>query len=170
MHPFVLSDPSRCIGCRACEIACVDAHMDEDMVEAGNKELPFSPRITIVHEAEVTAPVQCRQCEEAPCVAACPAGAVVSEGDTVRVETERCCGCKACMAACPVGAMQVAVIPGKIKTPVAHKCDLCKGREKGPACVEVCPAGALRVFGREDLQRIPVSKRRQSASQLAGYN
>lgn len=167
MHPFILSDPSRCIGCRACEIACVDSHMDEDMGEALEKGLPFSPRISIVHEAEVTAPIQCRQCEDAPCVVACPVGAVISDGQTVRVNTELCFGCKACLAACPVGAMQVGYLPGNPDMPVAHNCDLCTGREDGPACVAVCPTGALRILTREELQHISGTKRRQSVLQVA---
>ncbi|MFA9393679.1 MAG: 4Fe-4S dicluster domain-containing protein [Halodesulfovibrio sp.] len=167
MHSFVLSDPSRCIGCRACEVACVGAHMDEDMGQAGEKGLPFSPRISIVHEAEVTAPIQCRQCEDAPCVAACPAGAILSDGKTVKVNSERCFGCKACMAACPVGAIQVGYIPGTSDMPVAHKCDLCTERDGGPACVAVCPAGALRILAKKELKHISGSKRRQSALQIS---
>lgn len=170
MHAFVLSDPSRCIGCRACEIACVDAHMQEDLGIAGEKKFPFSPRLSIVHEAEVTAPIQCRQCEDAPCASACPVGAILSDGKTVRVKPEDCVGCKACLAACPVGAMQVGCIPDSSNRPVAHKCDLCSGREDGPACIAVCPAGALRILARKELKSISGSKRRQSALQATFGN
>ncbi|SIN72372.1 4Fe-4S dicluster domain-containing protein [Halodesulfovibrio marinisediminis] len=170
MHAFVLSAPSRCIGCRACEIACVDAHMDEDMGEAGEKKLPFSPRLSIVHEAEVTAPVQCRQCEDAPCVAACPVGAILSDGKAVRVNTVDCVGCKACLAVCPIGAMQVGCLPESSTRLVAHKCDLCTGRELGPACIAVCPAGALTLLTRKELKNISSSRRCHSALQAAYRN
>ncbi|BCS88155.1 4Fe-4S dicluster domain-containing protein [Pseudodesulfovibrio sediminis] len=167
MHTFVLSDPARCIGCRACEIACVDAHMAEDLGQAGERDLPFVPRINVVHEAEVTAPIQCRQCEDAPCLAVCPAGAIVHEGQTVRVLAERCFGCKTCMAVCPVGAMRVGRLPGSEERLLAYKCDLCVGREEGPACVAVCPAGALRILGEAELQGISGGRRRNSALQVA---
>ncbi len=36
------------------------------------------------------------------------------------------------------------VAVGKVKA-TAHKCDLCAGRENGPACVENCPADALQL-------------------------
>ncbi|WP_027721163.1 4Fe-4S dicluster domain-containing protein [Maridesulfovibrio zosterae] len=171
MHTFVLSDPERCIGCRSCEIACVAAHMDEDMVEAGNKKLAFSPRIKIIHEAQVTAPIQCRQCEDAPCASVCPVGAIIYDGTAVRINTELCFGCKACLAACPVGAMQVGRIHESSDAPVAHKCDLCSGREDGPACVSVCPSpGALKILTSDELKLIAGKRRRKSALQLAFEN
>lgn len=168
MHAFVLADPDRCIGCRACEIACVDAHMEEDMGQAMERGLPFAPRLCLIRESGVTAPIQCRQCEDAPCAAACPTGAVASDGKTVVVTAERCIGCKACLAACPVGAMQVGRLPGKRDVPLAHKCDVCAARGYAPACVAVCPAKALRLVSRESLRRQTEAKRRGSAAQLTG--
>ena len=167
MHAFVLAEPSRCIGCRACEIACAAAHMEEDMALAMERGLPFAPRLCLVREAGITAPVQCRQCEDAPCAAACPTGAAASDGQAVVVAAERCVGCKACLAACPVGAMQVARLPGRSEGLVAYKCDLCAGKAAVPACVSVCPAGALRVYTRERLRRLTGTRRRKSAVLLA---
>ena len=57
------------------------------------------------------------------------------------------------MVACPFGVMQVVVTPqaaGPVKAS-AHKCDLCQGREAGPACVENCPAQALTLADDETL-------------------
>ncbi|WP_027186284.1 4Fe-4S dicluster domain-containing protein [Desulfovibrio inopinatus] len=171
MHVFVLADPARCIGCRACEIACVAAHMKHDMGQAMEDSLPFSPRLTLIREAGVTAPIQCRQCEDAPCAAACPTGAVTSNGRVVTITSTLCCGCKACLAVCPVGAMQIGLVAGEHALPVAYKCDLCSGHDT-PACVAVCPADALRVFTKENLQHVAGSRRQQSARQLAepGYS
>ena len=167
MHTFVLSDPSRCIGCRACEIACVKAHLGDYTGRVTRRQMPFAPRITVVHEAEVTAPIQCRQCEDAPCVSVCPAGAITHDGEVVRVDETRCFGCKACMAACPVGAMQVGHLPGKPDRLLAYKCDLCEDRDGGPACVAVCPANALKIMDGGELQRIAGGRRRHSALQVA---
>lgn len=168
MHAFVLADPARCIGCRACEIACAAAHMDQDLGQAMEQGLPFAPRLSVVRESGVTAPIQCRQCEDAPCAAACPYGAVASNGRAVEVRAERCIGCKACLAACPVGAMQVGRLPEGRGLPVAHKCDLCAGRLDSPACVAVCPASALRVVTSETLARLAGRRRRRQAASLAG--
>ena len=70
------------------------------------------------------------------------------------------------MVACPFGVMQVVVTPqaaGLVKAS-AHKCDLCQGREAGPACVENCPAQALTLADDETLI-IPFSPTfRRSAS------
>ena len=47
------------------------------------------------------------------------------------------------MVARPFGVMQIVLTPveeGRVKA-TAHKCDLCDGREEGPACVQNCPAG-----------------------------
>lgn len=166
MHAFVLADPSRCIGCRACEIACAAAHMEEDLGLALMRNLPFAPRLTVVRVAGLAVPIQCRQCEDAPCAAACPTGAVTSDGHAVTVAAERCVGCKACLAACPVGAMQVARLPGGRDGQIAHKCDLCAGSSDVPACIAVCPAGALRLHTREALRELAGSRRRQSAASL----
>lgn len=167
MNSFVLAVPSRCIGCRACEIACVDAHMSADMGQAMEEGQPFSPRISVVRESGVTAPIQCRQCEDAPCAKACPVDAISYNGESVVIDAERCFGCKACLAACPFGAMQVGLINVEHEAPVAHKCDLCSGHRDNPACVSVCPAGALSVFSAETLQKLSSDKRRENARLMA---
>ena len=61
----------------------------------------FAPRLTVVRDGGLAVPVQCRQCEAAPCAAACPTGALFSDGRSVAVNTAACTGCKACLAACP---------------------------------------------------------------------
>ena len=167
MNTFVLADPARCIGCRACEIACVDAHMSDDMGRAMEKGRPFSPRISIVRESGVTVPIQCRQCEDAPCAAVCSAGAISFDGRAVVIDAEKCFGCKTCLAACPFGAMQVGMISKGHGAPVAHKCDLCSGNRDTPACVSVCPAGALRIFSSTELRNMASSKRLESARRAA---
>jgi Fe-S-cluster-containing hydrogenase component 2 len=44
------------------------------------------------------------------------------------------------MLACPFGAMNVVVQQSRVQ---AVKCDLCRHRAEGPACVAACPTQAL---------------------------
>nr|VUD34437.1 pyridine nucleotide-disulfide oxidoreductase family protein [Raoultella sp. NCTC 9187] len=65
------------------------------------------------------------------------------------------------MVACPFGVMQIVLTPlaaGKVKA-TAHKCDLCREREAGPACVQNCPAQALQLADEETL--LGLAKRRR---------
>lgn len=45
MNHFILSDSHKCIGCKACEVACVMAHNDEQHVLTPQR---FLPRITVI--------------------------------------------------------------------------------------------------------------------------
>jgi len=127
-------DAARCTACRACELAC-----------SFSKEGFFSPslsRIRIVQtQLGVHLPAVCGHCIDAPCIPACPTGAVYREGRVamVRIKADDCIACGQCSQACPYGA--VALSPG---TGVALVCDLCKGL---PACVENCLHGALQFAG-----------------------
>ncbi len=125
-------EPAKCTACRACELACSFA-----------KEGYFSPslsriRIIQVHEAGVNVPVVCVNCAQAPCIPACPTGAVYRDRGVpvVRIDEDGCIGCGACIQACPFGAVDRP--PGK---EVALMCDLCDGQ---PACAPSCIYGALR--------------------------
>ncbi len=159
MSRFVIAQPEKCIGCRTCEVACVLAH-SLDAGDAALSPANFKPRLKLVKTATVTAPVQCRQCENAPCVNACPTQALVYETGTVQLVAERCIGCQTCVVACPFGAMEMApvsVTPAplgslRVRTHVmqAHKCDLCAAVDDGPACIRVCPTKALFLIDQED--------------------
>jgi len=123
-------DPSKCIGCRACEVACEREHGGIAHVT-----------VYIVENAELCIPYACRHCENAPCVAVCPTGAM-SRLDTgaVVVNPLLCIGCRMCQIVCPFG---IPVFEPRLKVMV--KCDLCRDRaSRGlpPACVATCPTGA----------------------------
>lgn len=176
-NTFVFGDPRKCIGCGACEVACAAAHIDTDIAEASRQHIDFHPRVTVVYTPEVTIPIQCRQCEDAPCANSCPEEAIVKRGGAIEVLADECVGCKSCVVACPFGAIQVVETNPddeqlglrvqdadglKAKPPFkALKCDLCSGRDNGPACVEVCPAGALSIMTPDDMREL-VTNRRQS--------
>lgn len=173
MNTFVVANPDKCISCKSCEIACAVAHLNNGLATAGSIDAPFSPRINLIRAEMVTGPVQCRQCEDAPCADVCPVAAIVHLKDKIFVKTELCIGCKSCVLACPFGAMdmvplqnsgeQKKMIPKVItkEVMVANKCDLCAGRPEGPACVEVCPGDAL-ILVTPDVVNDRIENNRQS--------
>jgi len=155
MNRFIITEPSSCIGCHTCEIACTLAHPIVDGSTQMLSPANFKPRLKLLKTQNITSTVQCRHCEDAPCVNVCPTNALIYSEDTVQLLDELCIGCKTCVIACPFGAMNMEVKP--IKRSVinglsanstqvtAHKCDLCVDREKGPACMEVCPTKAIHL-------------------------
>ena len=90
MNRFIMANSQQCIGCRACEVACVMAHNGE---QHALSERHFHPRITVLRSGEKSHPVTCHHCENAPC------------DDSVQVNQQKCIGCKACAVACPFGTM-----------------------------------------------------------------
>ena len=87
----------------------------------------------------------CKHCDPAPCLEACPTGALFrTEFDTVVVQQDICNGCGYCVPACPFGVVELSQADGK-----AHKCTLCYDRLKGglePACAKSCPTDSIQ-FG-----------------------
>lgn len=162
MNRFIMVNGQECIGCRACEVACVMAHNGEQHVLS---ERHFHPRITVLTSATRNSPVTCHHCENAPCAQSCPNGAITQHSDSVQVNQQKCIGCKACVVACPFGSMDMLVTPLKndrVKAS-AHKCDLCLERPQGPACVENCPANVLTLATPAVLKNLAQSRRERSA-------
>jgi electron transport protein HydN len=161
--PFVQSDASTCIGCRTCEIACAMAHSESGANTAGATEGVFMPRLFVMVAPEISAPVQCHHCEDAPCRNICQMSAISRINGRTVVDTARCVGCKLCLMACPFGAIEFVPLPAgtrpifpgasaKTDTPAARRfhrasnCDLCVDRAGGQACVETCPQKALALL------------------------
>jgi Fe-S-cluster-containing hydrogenase component 2 len=128
----ILVDARVCSGCRACQVACVAHHEGRFGVATARI------RVTKVESLGIDHPHVCRQCRRAPCMGACPVGALRRDPATgaVLVDAELCIGCAACVDACPFG--MVALDPAR---GVALICDLCGG---DPACVKRCATGAIR--------------------------
>ncbi len=135
-------DHTRCIGCHACSTAC-----------KSENEVPLSVNRTYVKYVDVgTFPqarrafqvTRCNQCEDPPCVDACPTRAMHQRPDgIVDFDKSICIGCKACIAACPYDALFI-----NPEDHSAEKCNFCAHRlDVGlePACVVVCPTEAILV-------------------------
>ena len=136
-----LVDTRRCFGCHGCEVAC-----------KAENDVPLGSYIrqTVYHDyekksggiARLMVPMACQQCEDAPCLKACPCGALhKGAGGTVQVNYDACSGHAACKDACPYGAIYIDPVANQ-----AVKCHNCTHRlEVGmePACVPTCPSDAL---------------------------
>jgi formate dehydrogenase iron-sulfur subunit len=128
MTALIYAHAERCLDCRACEVAC-------------GREHGASNVIVVRVEDRFAAPLMCRHCHPAPCVAVCTAGALTAADGLVVLDAGRCTGCGLCLLACPFGVMAWTA-DGR----AVHHCDLCAerlatGRE--PVCALTCPAGAL---------------------------
>ncbi|WP_072129049.1 4Fe-4S dicluster domain-containing protein [Kluyvera genomosp. 1] len=146
MTHFILADAGSCIGCRTCEVACALEHQTNSS--------DFSPRLTVLKLNALSVPVMCHQCGNAPCISACPVGALYLGDDRVEADSSRCIGCQSCVVACPFGVISIS------QRMEIVKCDLCAEREHGPACVEVCPTSALRKITAEDLMIMQQQRKR----------
>ena len=163
MNAFVIADASKCIGCRTCEIACAVAHASG--ADATVDKTRFFPRLKVIKGAQVSVPVLCRQCENAPCASVCPHDALVRHHDSIQVIQSRCIGCKSCVIACPFGAIDVVVTssPNAASKSEVHKCDLCVDVAASPSCVRVCPTSALTLVSSNELQQKSFKKQQQAA-------
>ena len=154
------------MACKTCELACAIAHSKaETLAEAMRADVRPQSRVRVEPLGRGSIAMQCRHCEDAPCIAICPTEAIqrLSEGGPVLLDPGRCIGCKYCMIVCPFGAIELSA-DGKAVT----KCDLCIERTQAgelPACVAACPTHAL-VF--TEIQDWPKRRRREVALQLVG--
>jgi len=153
----MLTDTTRCIGCRACEKACAEAHdleaPDIENDSALDKERKTSEKLwTVVNRYETEkGPVfvkkQCMHCWQPACASACLTNAMCKTQDgPVIWRSNKCMGCRFCMVSCP---FDIPKFEYDKWNPKIQKCTMCWERiEEGktPACVEACPKDAL-MFG-----------------------
>ncbi len=158
MEKAIYTDVDLCVGCGACAVACMDQN---DIYP--QKGQPALRRIYRFEEGEFPDAIiqyistACLHCEDSPCVIGCPTGAITKEDRTgaVIVNKELCIGCHSCALACPFG------VPRYGQDEKMEKCNLCMERvEAGlePACVRVCPVGALTFEPANIVQEMKESK------------
>ncbi len=132
--------PSLCAGCGVCSLMCSLYHEKEVHISLSRSELVREP-----FEAAYSINV-CRQCLSPSCYQSCPkrdAALCIDPTTGVKyVDAGKCDGCGKCTLGCPLKPARIKVNPA---TKVAFKCDLCRGREKGPICVEYCSQHALAI-------------------------
>jgi len=178
-----LIDTTTCIGCKACEVACVEWN-----------DMPFQPTMfdntyqtmpdthwnfwNLIKFNEVTnddgsfqwlmRKHQCMHCADPGCLAACPSdGAIVQyQNGIVDFQQENCIGCQFCVSGCPFNVPKFNPNTKKV-----YKCTLCSDRvSEGlePACIKACPTGCLH-FGTKDDMLALANKRAVQLQEHGGF-
>ena len=178
-----LIDTTTCIGCKACEVACMEWN-----------DLPFGE--TVFNNTYQTMPEtrwnywnlikfneyvnedgnlmwlmrkdQCMHCQEPGCLDACPAdGAIVQYSNgIVDFQQANCIGCGYCITGCPFNIPKFNPHTKKV-----FKCTLCSdrvGQGLEPACIKSCPTGCLH-FGTKDDMKDLAEKRAKQLRDHSGF-
>jgi formate dehydrogenase iron-sulfur subunit len=161
-----LIDISKCIGCKACQVACGEWNDLRDVIghTVGVYDNPADLSAESWTVMRFTEYVEedgrlewlirkdgCMHCAEPGCLKACPSpGAIVqySNGIVDFIE-EHCIGCGSCVTGCPFNVPRISKDDHK-----AYKCTLCSDRVSvglEPACVKTCPTGAITFGSKEDM-------------------
>ncbi|HTD03371.1 formate dehydrogenase subunit beta, partial [Undibacterium sp.] len=163
-----LIDVTKCIGCKACQTACMEWNDLRD--EVGDTDGTYNnPRDltenswTVMRFTEYENPKGdlewlirkdgCMHCEDPGCLKACPSpGAIVQyTNGIVDFNEEHCIGCGYCVAGCPFDVPRISKKDNR-----AYKCTLCSDRVavgQEPACVKTCPTGAIMFGTKEDMKQ-----------------
>src|ERR1700754_1526431 len=162
-----LIDTSKCIGCKACESACLEWNNLREEVGFNHgvydNPLDLTPEsLTVMRFSEWINPETqnlewlirkdgCMHCEDPGCLKACPApGAIVQyTNGIVDFNKDACIGCGYCVKGCPFNIPRISKVDRK-----AYKCTLCSDRVavgQAPACAKACPTQAIYFGSKEDM-------------------
>ena len=129
MNKAIVVNPSKCSGCRSCEVVC-------SMVKESEAGI-FKSRIKTLRypDENFYLPRVCLQCKRPYCISECPTEAISKDrgSGVVKIDEGKCTGCGVCIESCPFGAIFMV-------NSVAVKCDLCGGN---PMCVKYCEQDAI---------------------------
>jgi len=162
-----LIDTTTCIGCKACEIACLEWNgyefrettFDNTYQTMPDTEWNYWNLIRFSEHENSDGTLswlmrkdQCMHCADPGCLEACPAdGAIVQyENGIVDFNEEHCIGCEYCVTGCPFNIPRLNPSTKKV-----FKCSLCSDRVGAglePACVKSCPTGCLHFGSKEDMK------------------
>lgn len=161
-----LIDVSACIGCKACQSACME--WNDLRPEVGNNIGVYdnptdlsAQAWTVMRFSEVEQNDKlewlirkdgCMHCSDPGCLKACPSpGAIIQYANgIVDFHEENCIGCGYCVTGCPFNVPRISE-----KDKKAYKCSLCSDRvavNQSPACVKSCPTGAIQFGSKEDMK------------------
>ena len=161
-----LIDVSTCIGCKACQSACMEWNDLRPEVghNVGVHDNPAdlgAEAWTVMRFSEVEQKDKlewlirkdgCMHCSDPGCLKACPSpGAIIQYSNgIVDFHQENCIGCGYCVTGCPFNVPRISKQDSK-----AYKCSLCSDRvavNQSPACVKACPTGAIQFGSKEDMK------------------
>jgi formate dehydrogenase iron-sulfur subunit len=162
------TDPTVCIGCKACEVACKEWNdvPEDGLVWSGNSYDNSGglggATWRHVKFRETSHPFGwnflsdvCKHCEHAGCLEACPTGSIFrTEVGSVYVQDDVCNGCGYCVVGCPFGVIdrRPEPLPG---AGGAFKCTFCYDRQIDgltPACAKACPTESIQFGPLSDLR------------------
>jgi formate dehydrogenase iron-sulfur subunit len=161
-----LIDTSICIGCKACQVACMQWNDLRDEIGSNHGVLDNPMDLSAAswtvmrfaeHENEdgnlewLIRKDGCMHCADPGCLKACPSpGAIVQyTNGIVDFHEENCIGCGYCITGCPFNIPRISAKDHK-----AYKCTLCSDRVavgQAPACAKACPTGAITFGAKEDM-------------------
>jgi formate dehydrogenase beta subunit len=171
-----LVDTTTCIGCKACEVACLEWNGYEFRETTFDNTYQTMPDTAWnywnlirfnEHENEdgtlswLMRKDQCMHCADPGCLLACPAeGAIVQyQNGIVDFNQEHCIGCQYCVTGCPFNIPKFNNTTKKV-----YKCTLCSDRVGAglePACIKSCPTGCLHFGSKDDMEMLANSRAKQ---------
>jgi Fe-S-cluster-containing dehydrogenase component len=158
----MLYDTTKCIGCKACVVACREANgLQPDTSLDGLHQAPLDLNgrtknvIKLYREGERISffKAQCMHCVDPACASACMLHSLHKDETTgiVEYDPQYCVGCRYCQMACP---FNVPKFEFDKAAPKIVKCEMCRhllAQGKIPACCDVCPREAVIYGKRADL-------------------
>jgi len=193
-----LMDTTTCIGCKACEVACVEwndmpfqqTNFDntyQTMPEPvwnfwqlikfsevkRNEDGSLSPFASKADDGTlmwIFRKDQCMHCTDPGCLRACPAdGAIVQyTNGIVDFQQDNCIGCQLCASGCPFNVPKFNQTTKKV-----YKCTLCSdrvGQGLEPACIKSCPTGCLQFGTKAEMKEIAENRAKQLREQSGFQN
>jgi len=175
-------DVTTCIGCKACEVACVEWNdhpfrettFNDTYQTTPTTEWNYYNLIKFVEDERdgnlmwLLRKDQCMHCEDPGCLRACPAdGAIIKyDNGIVDFQQDNCIGCGYCISGCPFDIPKFHPNTKKV-----YKCTLCSdrvGQGLEPACIKACPTGCLKFGTKSDMVQI-AGLRAKQLREVSGF-